>query len=587
MGKASRKKKAPRSDATPHRGDAGRATSDSPRASATARETTREATPTSLIAGRALWVSLALIAANLVIYAPVRRFPFVNTDDPVYVTANPQVLQGLSWANVQWAFADAKVPYWHPLTFLSHMLDVQVFGANAGGHHVTNVLLHAATTVMLFGLVLQMTGAFGRSAVLAALFGLHPLRVESVAWIAERKDVLSTLFWIATTWAYVHYTRRPQATRRYAAAIGLFALGLMAKPMIVTLPFVLLLLDYWPLERLQLDETSAWPPGASMRQLLKEKIPLFGLALFGSLVTFTAQRQVGAVESLEAIPFTLRVANALHSYVAYIGDLFWPARLAALYPYPKTASTVLALVTLLALVAATVLVVALRRRYPYLLVGWLWYVGTLLPVIGLIQVGPQARADRFTYVPHIGLLLMLVWGIHDLVKGLSARRFVLIPLAAAALSACAVVSRRQVGFWQSSTALWEHTLAITKDNGVAHYNYGVDLEAAGRGDDALRHLREAVRLEPDFATAHNRLGIALNRRGDFAGATVQLAEVVRLMPASAAAHANLGVSLAKEGKTAEAIAEFSQAVLLDPKDATSRGRLEFLKRGGTPNATRP
>jgi tetratricopeptide (TPR) repeat protein len=236
------------------------------------------------------------------------------------------------------------------------------------------------------------------------------------------------------------------------------------------------------------------------------------------------------------------------------------------------------------LAAVTALVVAVRRKYPYLLVGWFWYLGTLLPVIGLIQVGPQARADRFTYVPHIGLLMMLVWGIPDLMRRWSNRRVVLVPLAACALAACTVVAGRQVKYWQDSTTLWEHTLKVTSDNGVAHYNLGVVLSAAGQSDDAIRHLREAVRLEPDFATAHNRLGLALNRRGDLAGSTAQLAEVVRLMPSSAEAHANLAVSLAKEGKNAEAIAEFSQAVLLNPSDKVSRGRLEFLKRGGTAGA---
>jgi len=578
MGKASRRKAS--------RVDGDRAPNASARPSGVQRAATSVAPATSVFSGRALWVTIALAVATVVIYAPVRHYPFVNTDDPVYVTANPNVLLGLTWDNVGWAFTEAKVPYWHPLTFLSHMLDVQVFGANAGGHHVTNVLLHIASSVMLFGLFLQMTGSLGRSAVVAALFGLHPLRVESVAWVAERKDALSTFFWIATTWAYVRHVRRPQP-KRYAAVIVLFALGLMAKPMMVTLPFALLLLDYWPLDRIELGAASTRRHGASIRALLKEKIPLFGLAVFASLITFGAQQQVGAVESLEAVPLTLRVANAVHSYVAYIGDLIWPVRLAALYPYPKTFSTATLLLGLLALVVVTVLVVAARRRYPYLVVGWLWYVGTLLPVIGLIQVGPQARADRFTYVPDIGLLLMIVWGVADLLRRWPHRRVVLIPLAAGAVAACVVAAMRQVGYWRSTSALWEHTLAVTHDNGVAHYNYGVELEAAKRHDDALRHLREAVRLEPDFATAHNRLALALNRRGDFAGATAQLAEVVRLMPASAAAYSNLGASLAKEGKNAEAIAALSQAVLLNPQDATSRGRLEFLRRGGTVKTTAP
>ena len=580
MGKSSRKKKTPRRDATPHRAEGEHATNETAHSSGAGRAPTHAPPVPSIFSGRALWISLALVAANLIIYEPVRQYPFVNTDDPVYVTANEHVLGGLSWANVQWAFGEARVPYWHPLTFLSHMLDVQLFGTNAGGHHVTSVILQVLNTILVFALMLEMTGALGRSAVVAGLFALHPLRVESVAWVAERKDVLSAFFWIATTWAYVRYVRRPHP-KRYAAVVVLFALGLMAKPMIVTLPFTLLLLDYWPLERLEYEATRTRTDGASIGELLKEKVPLFVLALLASIGTFAAQRQVGAVESLEAIPLTLRIENAIYSYVAYIGDLLWPARLAALYPYPRAVSVTTVLLALLVLAAITALVIVARRRHPYLLVGWLWYLGTLLPVIGVIQVGPQARADRFTYVPHIGLLLMLVWGIPDLLRRLPNRRVVLVPLAVAALASCAVVSRRQVGYWQGTFTLWEHTLAITRDNGVAHYNLGVALLAAGRNDDGLSHLREAVRLEPDFATAHNRLALELSRRGDLAGATTQLAEVVRLMPASAQAHANLAIVLAKQGRNADAIDEFSQAVLLNPSDVTSRSRLEFLRRGGT------
>lgn len=579
MGKASRKRKLSRPDLTPPRVETHRDGGASPSASDTGRRVANAPAPTSIFAGRALWVSLVLIAANLVIYAPVRHFPFVNTDDGVYVTANPNVLKGLSWANVEWALTEAHVPYWHPLTFLSHMLDVQLYGLSAGGHHVTNVILHIANTLLLFALLLEMTGGLWRSAVAAALFGLHPLRVESVAWIAERKDVLSTLFWIATTWAYVRYARRPES-KQYATVIVLFTLGLMAKPMIVTLPFALLLLDYWPLKRTAFYGESQ-RQAVPVRALLKEKIPLFALALLASLGTYSAQRQIGAMESLEGAPLSLRLAAGLVSYAAYIGDLFWPARLAASYSYPRSVAPTSLISAAVFLAAVTAIVVVARRRRPYLLVGWLWYLGTLLPVIGLVKVGPVARADRFTYVPVIGLLLMLVWGVADLLSRLPRRRLVLAPLAVAALTACTVAARRQVGYWRSSSALWEHTLAITQDNGVAHFNYGLVLATEGRTDEGIKHLREAVRLEPDFAMAHNRLALALDGLGDHAGATAELAEVVRLMPESADAHANLGSSLAKEGKTAEAIAELSQAVLLNPKHPTARARLAFLRRGGT------
>ena len=587
MGKASRKRKPSHPSATPARADRNREAAAPEGTTAAVRGTGHAQAPTSIFAGHALWVSLALSAVILVIYAPVRQYPFVNTDDATYVTSNPHVLKGLSWANVEWALTEARFPYWHPLTFLSHMLDVQLFGTNAGGHHVTNVILHIANTLLLFSLGLRMTGRLWRSAALAGLFALHPLRVESVAWVAERKDVLSTFFWIATTWAYVRWARQPKSSR-YAAVVAFFGLGLMAKPMIVTLPFALLLLDYWPLERTTFDGNASRRQGVPVGTLLREKIPLFALAALVSVVTVGAQRKGGAMESLDAIPLSLRVANALVSYVAYVGDLFWPARLAALYPYPRSVATAPLLMAVAILLTVTVIVVLLRRRRPYLLVGWLWYVGTLLPVIGLIQVGPQARADRFTYVPHIGLLLMVVWGVADLFGRVPKRHALLAPLAAASFTACAVLARHQVGYWQSSSVLWQHTLALTRDNGVAHYNYALLLTTGSRTtDEGIRHLREAVRLEPDFATARNRLALALDRKGDHAGATAELAEVVRLMPQSAAAHANLGASLAKEGKTAEAIAELSQAVLLNPNDAASRSRLEFLRRGGNAKAPAP
>jgi hypothetical protein len=584
MGKARRRKKQTDPHGTRQRAEPAHAGTDPTPAPRDGRAATHAPTTASVYSGKGLWVSLALIAANLVIYAPVRQYAFVNTDDGVYVTANATVLQGLSWSNVRWALTDARVPYWHPLTYLSHMLDVQLYGVNAGGHHVTSVILHIASTVLLFGLLLEMTGGFWKSAVAAGLFALHPLRVESVAWIAERKDVLSTFFWIATTWAYVRWVRRP-APKRYALVVVLFGLGLMAKPMIVTLPFALLLLDYWPLGRTALPTRGSRGQRVGLGALVKEKIPLFVLAAFASLATLGAQQDVGAVNSLEAISLRLRVANAVQSYVAYLGDSFWPARLAALYPYPTAVAVGPLLIALLVLGAVTALVVVMRRQRPYLLVGWLWYLGTLLPVIGLIQVGPQARADRFTYVPAIGLVLMVVWGVADVAQRFSKRQLILTPLAVAALVACTLVSIRQVRPWRDSIALWEHTLAVTRDNGVAHYNYGMALTTAGRGDDAIRQLREAVRLEPDFAFAHERLGLALGRRGDHAGAAVELKEVVRIMPENAGAHSNLGLAFANQGKTAEAIAEFSQAVLLDPQDSNARARLELLKRGGALRTT--
>ena len=529
---------------------------------------------------------LALVVLNILVYAPVRTFEFTNTDDPTYVTDNAHVLDGLSWANVEYAFTEANVPYWHPLTFLSHMLDVELYGTNATGHHLTSVVLHIACAVLLFVLLLRMTGAFWRSAVVAALFSLHPLRVESVAWIAERKDVLSTFFWIGTMLAYLNYIRRP-GFKRYATMVVLFALGLMAKPMIVTLPFALLLLDYWPLDRVSFGDASPRRGRMSPVALVKEKIPFFVLAVLASAVTYVTQRNVGAVNSLEEISLPLRLSNALHSYVAYLGDMFWPTKLVALYPYPDAVSVSSVLVAVSVLAAITALVLILRRSQPYLPVGWFWYLGTLLPVIGLIQVGPQARADRFTYVPQIGILLMLVWGVYELARRLPSPRAVLAPLAAAAVAACTVISMRQVHIWSDSVTLWEHTLRLTRDNGIAHFNLGVQFVGTGRVDDGIRQLREAVRLEPRYAIAHNRLALAIDSKGHTPEVTKLLADVVKILPTSSDAYANLGISLAKDGRNAEAIEAFSQALILNPNDAVVRGRLEYLRKRtpGTPPPT--
>ena len=520
---------------------------------------------------------LALVVLNVLIYAPVRTFEFTNTDDPTYVTDNAHVLEGLSWANVGYAFTEANVPYWHPLTFMSHMLDVELYGTNAAGHHLTSVFFHLACAVLLFVLLLKMTGAMWRSAAVAALFSLHPLRVESVAWIAERKDVLSTFFWIATMLAYLHYIRRP-GLKRYATMLVLFALGLMAKPMIVTLPFALLLLDYWPLDRVSFGDVSPRRGRLSPVALVKEKIPLFVLAMLASAVTFITQRNVGAVNTLEEISLPLRVTNSLHSYVAYLGDMFWPTKLVALYPYPKDVLISWVLVAIPVLAAITAFVLVLRRSQPYLLVGWFWYLGTLLPVIGLIQVGPQGRADRFTYVPQIGILLMVVWGVYEIARRLPKPRVVLAPLAAAAIAACTLISMRQVHIWSDSVTLWEHTLRLTRDNGIAHFNLGVQFVGTDHVDDGIRHLREAVRLEPRYAIAHNRLALAIDSKGHTPEVTKLLADVVKILPTSSDAYANLGISLAKDGRNAEAIEAFSQALILNPNDGVVRGRLEYLRK---------
>ena len=513
---------------------------------------------------RSLLVCLALAAATLVVYAPVRRHGFANFDDPQYVSDNPAVAGGLTAQAVSWAFTTRHAGNWHPLTWLSHLIDVQLYGLNAGSHHLTSVFLHLANTLLLFGLLQRMTGARCPSAFAAGLFALHPLHVESVAWVAERKDVLSGLFFMLTLWAYVAYAHRPRRST-YALVLALFAMGLMAKPMLVTLPFVLLLLDVWPLRR------RADPP--VWRDLIVEKLPLFALSVASSVVTVVVQREAGAVKGLEAFPLGRRAANAAVAYVAYIGQTLWPARLAAIYPYPASLAGWAVGGAVLVLVAVTLLAWRAARRHPHFLVGWLWYLGMLVPVIGLVQVGSQPRADRYTYLPLIGLFIVVAWGIPDLVLGRSRRAFVLWPASALVLLACMITARGQVRHWRSSIPLWEHAVKVTAGNYRAQHNLGHALAREGRTPEAITHYEEALRLKPDYAEAHNNLGSALADQGRIDEAIAHYDEALHLLPDYAEAHNNLGAALTGQGRTDEAVRHLSEAVRLEPSRAESHGNL--------------
>ncbi len=503
-------------------------------------------------------LALALIAATAIVFAPVARHGFVNFDDPQYITENPFVTGGVTVQGIRWAFTSGYAGNWHPLTWISHMLDVQVFGLDAGAHHVTNVVLHAASALLLFVLLHRMTDAPGRSWFVAALFAVHPLHVESVAWIAERKDVLSTLFWMLTIWAYLRYVSQPRAGR-YLTVVLLFALGLMAKPMLVTLPFTLLLLDVWPLGRLPLR--------------VREKLPLFALAIASSVITFVVQQQAGAVKQLVALPIGRRIANALVAYVTDIGKALWPGGLAAIYPYPESIAGWQVAVALVLLAAITALAIRARQRYPYVFVGWLWYLVTLVPVIGLIQVGSQPIADRYTYVPLIGLFIIVAWGVPDLLARWPWRINVLRAAAVLAIVACAVTARAQVRHWRNSVALWEHALAVTTANYRAQGNLGHALAAEGRLDEAVRHYSEAVRIHPGYAEAHNNLGLALATQGKIDDAIPHYAEAIRLLPDYFEAHSNLGAALAGRGRYADAINHFAIAVRLQPDRSQARENL--------------
>ncbi len=507
--------------------------------------------------GGTLWIGLALIVVTVVVYAPLGHFDFVKWDDPQYVTDNTIVLAGLTWHGVAWAFTTSHGPYWHPLTWLSHMLDVQLFGLDAGGHHITNIVLHIATTLLLFGLLRKATGATRRSAFVAALFAVHPLHVESVAWIAERKDVLSALFWMLTLGAYGWYAARP-SVRRYLAVAVLFACALMAKPMVVTLPFTLLLVDVWPLERATVERMAGWG------RLILEKLPLVALAAAVGVATVVLQRGQGVLPALDAIPLTLRLANALTSYVSYIGLMFWPAHLVALYPYPS-ALPAWRTIAGAALVLIGISIVAIRtaRRYPYVLVGWLWYLGTLVPVIGLIQSGEQSMADRFVYIPLVGLFVIVAWGVPDLLAREKGVRPLFV-VATIAIAACAAVSRQQVRYWSDNLTLWQHVVETTGPNYRAQGNLAMALEDAGRTSDAIAHYSEALRINPRFVDAYDNLGLALASQGRTAEAVQIYTEVLRLKPTDADAHNNLGKLLAEQEKIDEAIVHFAEAVRLRP-----------------------
>jgi tetratricopeptide (TPR) repeat protein len=533
----------------------------------------------------ALAIALGLAVLVALVYWPVRHFDFTALDDGDYVQNNPYVRAGLAWSSIVWAWTTVFASNWHPLTWMSHMLDVDLFGLDAGGHHMTSVVLHAINAVLLFAVLRRMTGSMWRSSVVAALFAVHPLHVESVAWIAERKDVLSGCFWMLTVWAYASYAERPSA-KRYALVAATFALGLAAKPMLVTLPFVLLLLDWWPLGR----AAGSAPQGRRdepWRWLVVEKLPLVVLASASSVVTVLAQQSGGALRGIEIYPLGLRIANALESSVLYIVRMAWPAGLAVFYPFPADVPTSVALACAAVLLALSAAALALARRAPYVPVGWLWYLGTLVPVIGIVQVGSQAHADRYTYLPLIGLFIIVSWGGHWAVNRLlagprtasNAGRRATAVMAATLVAGCAIASARQLQYWRDGLSMWQRAADVVPENYRAHGALGLLLKTQpNRKADAMSHLLEAVRLRPDLAPAHSALADLLFEQGRTREAIVHLARVVELNPASASARTRLGQALAADGQTAAAIQALEDAVRLDPRDAQARAALAALKK---------
>ncbi len=503
-------------------------------------------------------ICLLLFALVLGVFLPAILGGFIGLDDPFYVTLNFHVRSGFSRENLVWAFSNVEASNWHPVTWLSHMLDCELFGLDPRGHHLTSIVIHALNAVLVFLLFHRMTGALWRSLLLAALFGLHPFRVESVAWIAERKDVLSALFWLLTLLAYTKYSEAargesPRPKLFYALSLAFFLLGLMSKPMVVTQPFVLLLLDYWPLRRFGQKRVPA---------LVLEKVPFFLGAAAASIVTLLVQKNASALAV--GLPFTARLGNALVSYCRYLGKLFYPSDLAIIYPHPDHWSITLVLLSAVLLLGLSAAAIAFRTTRPYLVVGWFWFLGTLVPVIGLVQVGGQAMADRYTYIPTLGILLLLIWGACDLTDRWRFQKAVFTVTAMALAIGCAMLARRQIGFWRTDEVLFRHALDIAENNYMAHYCLGFTLDEKGDVDGAISEYQKALKAHPAFADAHNGLGYALLQKGRLDEAIVEHQAAVRLEPGSPSAHYHLGIALDRKGLADEAISQYREALKLNP-----------------------
>jgi Tfp pilus assembly protein PilF len=568
--------------------------------------------------GRDFVLCAGLAVAVFLVYWPVGQQEFINYDDPDYVTSNSHVQKGMSWDGVVWALTTTFAYNWHPLTWLSHMLDCQFFGLHAGAHKLVNVMIHIGSTVLLFLVLEKMTAASGRSLFVAAVFALHPLRVESVAWVAERKDVLCTFFSMSALWGYARYVEQ-RTVRRYLLVVMALALALMSKPTAVVLPFVLLLLDVWPLKRLPLDRPKEITSG--VLRLILEKWLLFALSVGMCVVSYWVQSRGESGPAVKAFSLATRVPNAVVAYVRYIGKTFWPVDLAVFYPHPgKWGTSEVGLATL-ALVTVTLLVVRRLRDSPFLAVGWFWYLGTLVPMIGLVQVGDQSIADRYTYVPMIGLLLMIAWGIPELIPDRLKATPALNAISILVVAALACATHYQLQFWQNSVRVYEHALSVTENNYIAHNNLGVALlgkgeiaaaashfqsaldiwppfpeanknladilGSSGRLDEAAERYRRAIQGRPDWAEAHNNLGLVLARQGKLDEAVAEFSRAVQLEPNAQVAESNLALALMKLGRFDEALAHASRALDLDPKDAQARQvvRVALEKRSQQPKAT--
>jgi protein O-mannosyl-transferase len=529
-----------------------------------------------------LLICLAIAGCTLAAFWPLQNAAFINYDDNLYVFENRHLAHGFTWKNLQWAFTDYHTGYWHPLTWLTLMVDYQLFGMNAGGYHWTNLLFHLANSLLLYGIFHRMTASPLKSAVVAMFFALHPLHAESVAWISERKDVLSTFFFFLAVGAYIDYAER-KCWRAYLAVLILFLLGLMSKPSLVVFPCVLLLLDYWPLMRISALQTRSGEDAAQSPWSLPliDKIPLFLMSGIISFMTFRMADTMGGIISLDQVPFGQRLQNALISYALYLKKMVWPFDLAVFYPFPVSFPWEQVVLSALVLSGLTGLVLCRIRSQPYLFVGWFWYLGVLFPTSGLFQAGEQGMADRYTYLSLIGIFWAVVWGAAELARRLRTPKPYMIAAAILVIIPLLVLTRVQAEYWKDSISLFEHALRVTQGNYMAHNTYGLSLMNEGRVDEALQQYRKALALRPGYANAHNNIGLALMEKGQTVEAALHYREALRLVPQYPAAHINLGIALARQNDLRAATDHLQAALAIDSHNARAYNNLGIvLARSG-------
>ena len=521
--------------------------------------------------------AIVLGVLTIALYAPVSGFGFIHLDDYLYVVDNPLVQDGIAAKNIYLSFTTSPVSYWHPVTWLSHMLDCELFGMNAGAHHVVNVLIHAVNSILLFIALHQMTGGFWRSFLVAALFAWHPLHVESVAWISERKDVLYTLFWLLTLWAYAYYADRNR-NGFYLLSLLFAIMAMMAKPMAVTLPFVLLLLDVWPLEQLSLSN-KVNTPTRQIRKLIIEKLPLFVFAGFICIQTVKAQKLNGAVMSLEQLPVLSRLTNAAIAYVSYLRMMIWPIDLAIIYPHPHQMRSGLAVISGILLLLITLVAIERLRKQPFMTIGWFWYLGTLVPVIGILQVGIQSMADRYTYLPLVGIFMIIAWLLHNIIKIRPMLKPLVVTASCIVLIACFVFTRMQIYRWKDSMTLFTHTLSVTENNWKAHFALGCAFDAQQEPDKAEMHLMKALSLCPDNLNKiklHCKLGQVFFEQGKIDEAISQFQEALNRDPDYVLTHYRLGLLYESENKPRQALTHYRKALVLNPHSPLLVNRIVWI-----------